>query len=109
LSGSSCSTVDCTSAAQAVPSCAQSCITSAGSAAGCAYTNFACQCSKSARIGSFATPCVEAACPASEYAPVMSSVSAVCRCVSAGGSGGTQRLGDLPNWQQQQQGQRLWL
>lgn len=61
-----------------------SCITSAGSAVGCAATDYACQCSSSASsaIMSRAEACVLSACGIITGLQVQSSANAVCSCVA---------------------------
>ncbi|OCL10732.1 hypothetical protein AOQ84DRAFT_247092, partial [Glonium stellatum] len=72
----------CISVAEAVPSCAQPCLASAGSAVGCvAATDYTCKCTSSAAIRSVAQGCVLSACGTATAPSVQASLSAVCECV----------------------------
>jgi hypothetical protein len=59
-----------------------SCLLSAGSAVGCAATDFPCQCSQSAAIQNSALNCVVSACGAASGLQVQSSAQAVCVCLA---------------------------
>ncbi|KAL2217469.1 hypothetical protein M432DRAFT_438768 [Thermoascus aurantiacus ATCC 26904] len=78
----------CDPVASAIPSCGTSCITSAASAVGCAYTDYACQCSssQSAAIQSRALNCVVGACGINTALQVQASAEAVCACVTSVGA-----------------------
>ncbi|PNY29782.1 Uncharacterized protein TCAP_00303 [Tolypocladium capitatum] len=81
----SCNSVSpCQSTADAVPDCAKSCIESAAvTAASCATSDFACQCSSSAAIQVAALGCVTSGCGLATGIQVLGSVSALCSCVTA--------------------------
>ncbi|PQE05091.1 Extracellular membrane CFEM domain protein [Rutstroemia sp. NJR-2017a BVV2] len=70
----------CSAAVSAVPACGTSCISSAASAAGCAPTNYACECAPATftSIQNAAVLCVLGACGLTTATQVLSSVSAVC-------------------------------
>ncbi|KAL8736076.1 MAG: hypothetical protein Q9181_002574 [Wetmoreana brouardii] len=74
----------CAASVAAIPSCAVSCIASAGSQASCERTDLACQCdpTKSAAIASAALGCVVSACGPVTGLAVQTAASAVCDCVA---------------------------
>ncbi|KAM0334556.1 hypothetical protein ACHAQA_001586 [Verticillium albo-atrum] len=74
----------CEDAAQAVPACGRSCIISAASASvGCAADDYECQCGGFQAIQAGAAPCVIDSCGIAGAVPLLGSVSALCRCVTA--------------------------
>ncbi|KAJ6446719.1 Histone-lysine N-methyltransferase [Purpureocillium lavendulum] len=74
----------CQKSADAVPACAKSCIESAAvTNAKCQTTDFACQCSKSVDIQGAALACVTNGCGLNTALQVVSSVQALCSCVTA--------------------------
>ncbi|PQE30872.1 CFEM domain-containing protein [Rutstroemia sp. NJR-2017a WRK4] len=70
----------CSAAVSAVPACGTSCINSAASAAGCASTNYACECTPATftSIQNAAVNCVLGECGFATAVQVLSAVSAVC-------------------------------
>lgn len=72
-------TTGCAAATSAIPTCGVACITSAAEAVGCAYTDYACQCSSSASsaIQASAIGCVVSSCGLGAFA-VSASAAAVC-------------------------------
>ncbi|KAL8872972.1 MAG: hypothetical protein Q9174_001494 [Haloplaca sp. 1 TL-2023] len=74
----------CAASASAIPSCALSCIESAGSEVQCTQGDYACQCepTKSAAIASAALGCVISACGPATGLAVQTAASAVCDCVA---------------------------
>ncbi|KAL3964901.1 hypothetical protein ACCO45_001905 [Purpureocillium lilacinum] len=74
----------CQKSADAVPNCAKSCIQSAAvTAAKCQTSDYACQCSKSADIQAAALACVTDGCGLNTALQVVTSVQAMCSCVTA--------------------------
>ncbi|OCK80114.1 hypothetical protein K432DRAFT_248626, partial [Lepidopterella palustris CBS 459.81] len=64
--------------AAAIPACGQSCIISAGSAIGCAATDYACQCTSSSALQNSAQNCVISSCGVSTAISVQAAAGSVC-------------------------------
>jgi hypothetical protein len=74
----------CQESADAVPECASSCINSAAvTNAKCATDDYECQCSSSAVIQNAAIGCVTSGCGIETGLQVLSSVGALCECVTS--------------------------
>ena len=61
-----------------IPSCALTCLLTAGTSAGCDATDYKCQCSNASKIQSSAAPSLEKACTAQEISSMLLSMS---RCL----------------------------
>ncbi|KAH6898156.1 hypothetical protein B0T10DRAFT_543170 [Thelonectria olida] len=74
----------CQASVDAVPSCAQACISSAAvTSASCSFGDLECQCSSTAVIQNAAQGCVIGGCGLSGAIQVLDAVSNLCGCVSA--------------------------
>ncbi|KAI5465334.1 hypothetical protein BGZ63DRAFT_419909 [Mariannaea sp. PMI_226] len=83
-STASCGGSPCQKSADAVPSCAKGCISSAAeTVAKCDFTDYECQCSSTATIQGAAQDCVISKCGIGNAVNVINSVSALCGCVTA--------------------------
>ncbi|KAG4033781.1 hypothetical protein MFRU_004g02840 [Monilinia fructicola] len=80
-----------------LPSCALSCLATAATSAGCGLTDYACQCGDAkAAITKSGTPCIVAACSASDVLTVSKVAAQICELQASAGSSGSSPSSTTP-------------